>query len=322
MKAIVTDRYGSPDVLRLEEVPTPVPKPGQVLVKVHAAAANPADWHLLRADPAFVRLMFGFRKPKFRVLGADIAGRVEAVGNGVAGLRVGDEVFGDLAGSGWGAYAEYVCVPEGVVVPKPKNLTFEQAASLPLAAGTAVQGLRDVGKVRPGSKVLIIGASGGVGTLAVQIAKVLGAEVTGVCSTRNVEMVRSLGADRVVDYTREDVVAGGVQYNAIFSLAGHRSIFDYRRILASHGIFVNAGGENGPLYQAAFLAPFVSLAGDKKFAMCVAKPNRADLEYIRDLCEAGKLKPVIDRRYSLREVPDAIRYIETGRARGKVVITF
>ena len=320
MKAVVNETYGSPDVLQLKEVQKPAPKAGEVLVKIRAASANAADWHLLRPDPFLVRLEMGLFKPKNTILGGDIAGVVEAVGSGVMTFKPGDAVYGDLSGCGMGAYAEYVSVPEKYLALKPANISFEQAAAIPLAGITALQGLRDAGKMQPGQKVLINGASGGVGTFAVQIAKALGAEVTAVCSTGKVEMVRSLGADHVIDYKKENFTLGSQKYDLIVAANGYHTLFQYRRVLNPTGIYVGIGGTTAQIFQALLLGPLVSMLGRQKFRSQVAKPNRADLDFMTTLVEAGKVSPVIDRTYPLAEVPDAIRYLETGHAQGKVVI--
>jgi NADPH:quinone reductase-like Zn-dependent oxidoreductase len=325
MKAILRDKYGSPDVLELEDIDKPELGDDEVLVRVHAASVNPADWHLLRGKPYIARLQLGLRKPKDRVLGCDVAGHVEAVGKNVTMLQPGDEVFGSPFMHGFGAFAECVCVSEALLASKPVTLSFEQAAAVPLAASTALQGLRDHGRIEPGHKVLIIGASGGVGTFAVQIAKSFDAEVTGVCSARNVEMVRSLGADHVVDYTQEDFTQSGQKYDLIFQLAGTRSPSECRRALTSKGTLVLSSGESdgrwigpvGRIIKALVLSPFVS----QKMASFTVKPNKEDLQSLKQIVEAGKLTPVIDRKYSLSEIPEAIRYLEEGHARGKVVIT-
>jgi NADPH:quinone reductase-like Zn-dependent oxidoreductase len=326
MKAMVYTRYGPPDVLESTEVENPTPKDDEVLLKVHAASVNPADWHLLRGEPYIARLQLGLRKPKERVLGCDVAGQVEAVGKNVTMLQPADEVFGSPFMHGFGAFAERVCVSEDLLAPKPATLSFEQAAAVPLAASTALQGLRDHGRIEPGQKVLIIGASGGVGTFAVQIAKSFGAEVSGVCSTRNVDMVRSLGADHVIDYTREDFTRSGhKKYDLIFQLAGTRSPSECRRALTAKGTLVQISGESdgrwiGPvdrIIKALVLSPFVS----QKMASFTVKPNKEDLQFLKELIEAGKVTAVIDRTYSLSETPEAIRYLENGHARGKVVIT-
>jgi NADPH:quinone reductase-like Zn-dependent oxidoreductase len=326
MKAMAYTEYGPPDVLELTGVEKPVAKGDEVLLKVHAASVNPADWHLLRGTPHIARLQIGLRKPKETVLGCDVAGQVEAVGKNVTTLQPGDDVFGSPFMCGFGAFAEWVCVSEDLLAPKPATLSFEQAATVPLAASTALQGLRDHGRIEPGHKVLIVGASGGVGTFAVQIAKSFDAEVTGVCSTRNVDMVRSLGADHVIDYTKEDFTQDGQKkYDLIFQLAGTRSPSECRRALTSKGTLVQISGESdgrwiGPvdrIVKALVLSPFVS----QKMASFTVKPNKEDLQFLRQLIEAGKLTPVIDRTYPLSETPEAIRYLENGRARGKVVIT-
>ncbi|MCH8877652.1 MAG: NAD(P)-dependent alcohol dehydrogenase [Chloroflexi bacterium] len=324
MKAIVYTEYGPPDVLQLKEVGKPSPKDNEVLIKVHAASVNPLDWHLLRATPFLVRLTEGLLKPKKEILGADVAGRVEEVGKNVKQFQTGDEVLGDFFVNGLGGFAEYVCVPEdAALVQKPTNLTFEEAAAVPVAAVTALQGLRDKGQVQPGQKVLINGASGGVGTFAVQIAKSFGAEVTGVCSTRNLDMVRSIGADHVIDYTQEDFTQNGQRYDLIADAVGNRSVSDYGRALGPKGICVIIGYSSPLLlFQHLFQGPWISMTGSKKIGlMGTVKPNKKDLVFMKGLLEAGKVVPVIDRRYPLSEVAEAIRYLEGGHAQGKVVIT-
>jgi len=322
MKAIVYTEYGSPDMLQLKDVEKPVPADDEVLVKVHAVSVNAADLHLLRADPFLIRLSSGFLKPKHTILGSDIAGRVEAVGSNVTQFKPGDEVFGDISACGWGGFAEYVCVRENALVLKPTNLSFEQAAAVPMAAVTALQGIRHAGQIRPGQKALINGASGGVGTFAVQLAKSFGAEVTAVCSTRNLETARSIGADHVIDYTKEDFATNGQQYDLILAANGDRSISDYKRALSPKGVYVQTGGSMGQMTQAMIQGPWISMTGSKKMGnMGVAKPNQNDLVLIKELLESGKVKPVIDRCYPLSEVPEALRYLEEGHARGKVVIT-
>ena len=320
MKAIVYDKYGPPDVLELQEVEKPVVKDDKVLVKVHAASVNPADWHVMRADPFLIRLMgMGLLKPKSKILGADIAGQVEAVGSNVKQFQPGDEVFGDISRGG---FAEYACVTENRLVLKPANLSFEEAASVPLAALTALQALRDKGQIQPGQKVLIHGASGGVGTFAVPIAKSFGAEVTGVCSTRNVDMVRSIGADHVIDYTKEDFTQNGQHYDLILAVAGNRSVFEYKRSLSPKGIYVMIGGSSTTLmFSSMLLGPLISTFGSQKMGFMMAKINQNDMVFIKELLEAEKVTPVIDRSYTLSEVPEAIRYLEEGHAQGKVVIT-
>ncbi len=322
MKAIVHTKYGPPDVLELKEVEKPIPNDNEVLVKIHAASVNAADWHIVRGKPFLMRLMgFGLIKPKNKIPGADMAGRVEAVGRNVKQFQPSDEVFGDLAKFGLGAFAEYVCAHENALALKPANISFEEAAAVPLAAVTALQGLRDKGQIQPGQKVLINGASGGVGTFAVQIAKSFGAEVTGVCSTRNLDMVRSIGADQVIDYTREDFTQNGQRYDLILAANGYHSISDYKRALSPEGTYVVTGGSMAQLFQAMLLGPWISMTGSKKMGSLSMRINQEDLVFMKELLEAGKVKPVIDRRYKLSEVAEALRYLEEGHARGKVVIT-
>jgi NADPH:quinone reductase-like Zn-dependent oxidoreductase len=319
MKAIVYYNYGSPDVLRLEEVEKSTPGDDEVLIEVHATSVNWADWHNLRADPFLVRLAAGLLEPRNKILGFDVAGRVEAVGRDVKGLQPGDEVFGDIYACGGGAFAEYVAVPEDMVVLKPAGMTFEEAAAVPVAAVTALQGLRDHGQIQPGHKVLINGASGGVGTFAVQIAKSFGAEVTAVCSTRNLEMVRSIGADHVIDYTREDFTENGQRYDLILDNVGNPSAYRrfYKRSLSPKGIAVIVAGS---FFLQLFLGPWMSMTGRNRIGTYMTQANRKDLTFLKDLLEAGKVVPVLDRRYPLSEVPEAFRYLEEGHARGKVVI--
>ncbi|CAA9277670.1 MAG: Bifunctional protein: zinc-containing alcohol dehydrogenase; quinone oxidoreductase (NADPH:quinone reductase); Similar to arginate lyase [uncultured Chloroflexia bacterium] len=321
MKAVVYTKYGSPDVLQLKEVEKPTPKDNEVLIRIHAASANAADWHLLRGDPFLLRLGYGLLKPNNTILGADIAGRVEAVGNNVTQFQPGDEVFGDISGCGLGGFAEYVSVPEHAVISKPASMTFEEAAAVPMAAVTALQGLRDKGQIQPGQKVVIHGASGGVGTFAVQIAKAFRAEVTAVCSTRKVDLVRSIGADHVIDYTQEDFTKNGQRYDLILAANGNRSMFEYKRALAPTGRYVVTGGSMAQLFQAMLLGPLLSTAGRQKMGNVLARPNQKDLACMKELLEAGKVIPVIDRCYPLSETAEAIRYLEAGHARGKVVIT-
>jgi NADPH:quinone reductase-like Zn-dependent oxidoreductase len=316
MKAIVYTEYGSPDVLQFKDVEKPAPRDDEVLVKVHAASANPADWHLMRAEPFLARLANGLLKPKNTKLGADLAGQVEAVGSNVSQLQVGDDVFGEMSLKELGGFAEYVCAPEELLALKPARMTFEQAAAVPLAAFTALQGLRDKGQIQPGQRVLINGASGGVGTFAVQIAKSFGTEVTGVCSTRNLDMVRSIGADHVIDYTQEDFTQTAQRYDLIFDAVGNRSVSDYKRALSPNGICSVAG-----FTSLSRLFQIMLLGGKKVGMMKTAKANKEDLVFIKELLEAGKVVPVIDRCYPLAETAEAIRYLETGHARGKVIIT-
>jgi len=325
MKAFVNRQYGSPGVLELTEVEKPTPAKDEVSLEVYATSVNPADWHILRGDPYIARLQVGLREPKFTVLGCDVAGRVEEVGENVTALQPGDEVFGSPFTSGFGAFAERVRVPEGLLVPKPANLSFEQAAAVPLAALTALQGLRDHGGIESAQRVLIVGASGGVGTFAVQIAKSFGAEVTGVCSTRNLEMVRALGADHVIDYTEEDFAEDGRRYDLILQAAGTHSPSDCIRALTSKGTLVQISGDSeghwiGPLdriLKARLMSPFVS----QKITIFTVRPDQEDLRLLKQLIEAGTVTPVIDRTYPLGELPEAIRYLEKGHARGKVVVT-
>jgi len=319
MKAIVYRRYGSPDILRLEEVDKPVPKDGEVLVRVHAASVNPLDWHLLRGQPYIVRPTSGWRKPKRNIPGVDVAGVVEAVGKDVTLVKPGDEVFGEKTR----ACAEYVCGPERLFVHKPANLTLEQAAAIPVGAITALQALREKGGIQAGQKVLINGASGGVGTFAIQLAKHFGAEVTGVTSTPNVELVRSIGADHVIDYTREDFTRSGQTYDLIVDNAASRSLMAVRRALAPTGTAVMVGASKGnwigPIARM-LVGQQLSRFGDKTFRSMLTDIERDDLLFLKDLVQAGRVTPVIDRRYRLGEVPAAIRYLETMRARGKVII--
>jgi NADPH:quinone reductase-like Zn-dependent oxidoreductase len=318
MKAILQTQYGPPNVLQFMEVAKPTPKDDEVLIRVHAASVNPADFHLMRGKPLLARpMMGGLRKPKSTRPGIDVAGRVEAFGRSVTQFNIGDEVFGGCRG----AFSEYVCAMEDKLARKPANISFENAAAVPVAALTALQGLRDKGRIQQGQKVLIDGASGGVGTFAVQIAKSFGTEVTAVCSTRNVDTAQSIGADHVIDYTREDFTRSGQRYDLVFAANGHHSIFDYRRALRQGGIYVLAGGGGIPILQALLLGPLLSRIGSKKVRFFIAKISREDLVFLKDLLEAGKVVPIIDRRYPLSEVAEAIRYLEEGHARGKVVIT-
>lgn len=322
MKAMVYTQYGSPDVLKLQEVAQPVPKDGEVLVKIHAAAANYADWALLNGKPFLVRAEYGLFKPKNTILGADIAGQVAAVGRNVKQFQPGEQVFGDISGCGWGGFAEYAAVPEKFLALKPAHVSYEQAAAAPLAGITALQGLRDYGHIQPGQKVLINGASGGVGTFAVQIAKAFGAEVTAVCSTNKLEMVRAIGADHAIDYTQEDFTQQGPQYDLILGANGSHSLADYRRALRPQGIYVCSGGSLRQIFAAIILGPLLSRRGGQQLrSMGTAKPNHNDLLIMKKLLETGKVVPVIDRCYPLSEVPDALRYLGTGHAKGKIVIT-
>lgn len=321
MKAIVYTKYGSPDVLELKEVEKPTPKDNEVLIKIHAAAVTIGDVIVVKGQPFPVRFWSGLLEPKHKIPGKEMAGRVEAVGANVTHFQPGDEVFGDLSVCGLGAFAEYVSVPENAIALKPANLTFEEAAAVPESAVVALQGLRDKGKIQPGQKVLINGASGGVGSYAVQIAKSFGAEVTAVCSTRNLDMARSIGADHVIDYTREDFTQNGHRYDLILAANGYHSISDYRRALTPEGFYVGTGGAMAQTFQGMLLGPIISMTGSKTMGNMLVKPNKKDLVFMKELLEAGKVIPVIDRRYPLSEVPEAFRYIEEGHAQGKVVIT-
>ena len=320
MKAILFPKYGSPDVLQLSEVEKPTPNENQVLVKVIAASANPLDWHRMRGEPFLARMGEGLRKPKNPKLGADIAGRVEVVGKNVTEFKPGDEVFGAV---GAGGFAEYVCAREKSFALKPGNISFEAAAAAPVVGFTALQGLRDTGQIQAGQKVLVNGASGGVGHFAVQIAKSYGTEVTGVCSTRNLDMVRSIGADHVIDYTREDFSRNEQRYDLIYDAIGNRSVLAYRRALKPQGKCVIAGFTSLPrLFGHLVLGRLMSKAGGKKISMMgVSNANKEDLVLIKELLESVKVVPVIDRRYPLSETAEAIRYVEKGHARGKVIIT-
>ena len=317
MKAILQTEYGPPEVLQLKEIDKPTPTEDQVLVKVHAASVNALEWRPFTMSPIFIRLMGGLRKPKDPKLGTDVAGRVEAVGSNVTEFQPGDEVFGVASG----AFAEYVCAGKTKLALKPANISFEAAAAVPVAAFTALQGLRDRGQIQPGQKVLIYGASGGVGTFAVQLAKSLGAEVTAVCSHRNLDMVRSIGADHVIDYTREELTKNGRRYNLILAVNGYHPILDYIRALSPGGICVLLGGSMAQVLQGLLLGPLVSRIGGKKIGFLLANSNQKDLVFMGKLLDAGKVVPVIDRSYPLDEVPKALRYLMDEHARGKVVIT-
>jgi len=318
MKAIVCTKHGPPDVLELKEVEKPTPKDNEVLVKVHAASVNAADFETLRGTSGGSLK----QKLKSKILGSDIAGQVEAVGRNVQQFQPGDEVWGDLFVCGCGAFAEYVSVPEKELAPKPASMTFEEAATYPQAGVLALQGLRDKRQIQPGEKVLINGAGGGVGTFAVQIAKSFGAEVTGVDSTRKLDMLRSIGADHVIDYTQEDFTRSGQRYDLILDPVAYRSILNYVRALSPKGICVMVGGPMARVFLNVLLGLFISLIGSKKIGMVMWKPNRKeDLVFLEELFEAGEVVPVIDRRYALSEVPEALRYLEEGHALGKVVIT-
>lgn len=320
MKAITYTQYGSPDMLRFTDVPKPALRDGHVLVKIHAVAVNSADDRLLRGEPRVMRLMFGLFKPKNTILGSDIAGRVEAVGRGVTQFRVGDAVYGELSGSGMGGFAEYVVAPVGVLAHKPAQLSFEEAAAVPMAGITALQALRDQARLRAGEQVLIYGASGGVGTFAVQIAKALGARVTTATSARKMAQARELGADTALDYAHADFALGDAQYDVIIAVNGYRPIAEYRRALRPGGRYVMVGGSDAQIFQALFLGGLMSRGGIRLSSL-MAKPGSADLDALRELIDAGSIRPIIDRSYRLSEAADAVRYLAGGHASGKVVIT-
>ena len=318
MKAIIYTKYGTPDVLQLKEIERPAPKEDEVLIKVRAASVNAADWHLLTADIFLVRLMTGLFKPKNQTPGLDVAGRVEAVGKNVSRFKPGDEVFGDI---GHGSFAEYAIGNENQLALKPSNLSFDEAAAVPVAGLTALQGLRDIGKIQAGQKVLINGAAGGVGTFAVQVAKAFGAEVSAVCSTRNLEQARRLGADHVIDYTQEDFTKSGKQYDLIFAANGYHSLAEYKQALTSKGMYVMAGGKSKQIFEVLLLGSWLSENNGRRLGSISAHVNLQDLLTLKEMLEAGKMAPVIDKRFPLSEVPEAMRYLGTGHARGKVVIS-
>jgi NADPH:quinone reductase-like Zn-dependent oxidoreductase len=318
MQAIVSTQYGPPDVLHFRVIATPTPADNEVLIKLYAASVNPVDLHLLRGKPFFLRLLSGgLRAPKRKIPGHDIAGRVEAIGKAVTQFKPGDEVFG----ASRGAFAECACALENNLARKPANISFDDAAAVPIAALTALQGLRDKGRIQPRQKVLVDGASGGVGTFAIQIAKSFGAEVTAVCSTQKMDTARSIGADHVIDYTREDFTKNGQRYNLILAANAHHSIFDYSRALTPNGIFVMAGGRGVQALQVALLGPLLSRIGSKKFCFFIAKIDHNDLAFLATLLESRKVVPVIDRRYPLSAAAEALRYLAEGHAQGKIVLT-
>jgi NADPH:quinone reductase-like Zn-dependent oxidoreductase len=320
MKAMVYTQYGSVEVLQLREVEQPWPKDDELLINVQASSVTYGDLAAVKGKPFIIRFSLGLRMPKYRILGKDVAGRVEAVGQRVKGFKPGDEVFGDLSECGWGAYAEYACASENSLVSKPHNMSFGQAAAVPESAVVALQGLRNIGEIKPGQSVLVNGASGGIGTFVVQIAKAFGAEVTGVCSTRNLEMVRLIGADHVLDYTREDFARNGLQYDLIIATAGFRSLYDYKRALKPGGRYVATGGSTAQVFQPMLLGPWLSRDGVKMSNLSM-KPNKQDLTFIKELIEAGEVTPVIDKIFSLSELPEAFDYYAQGHSQGKVVIT-
>lgn len=319
MKAIVYEKYGSPDVLELREVAKPTPKDDEVLVRIRAVSINDWDWGLLQGSTLIDRLLFGFFRPRNAILGSDIAGRIEAVGKNVTQFRPGDEVFGDLSGR-WGGFAEYVCAPHTALALKPPGMTFAEAASIPQAAMLAIQGLRDIGGIQQGDKVLINGAGGGVGTFAIQIAKLYGVEVTGVDSSAKLDFMRSLGFDKVIDYTQQDFTRGGTGYDLILDVKTNRSLLDYVRALSPNGRYVTVGGSMARLVQVLLIGSFIAMTSKKTMRLVVLKQNK-DLAYVNELFEAGKIKPLLDKLHTLSEVPEAMRYFGTGNHKGKVVIT-
>jgi NADPH:quinone reductase-like Zn-dependent oxidoreductase len=318
MKAIVYTQYGTPNVLRLKEVEQPAPKDDEVLIKVYAAALNFSDWGLLRGD--FRLFGFGLLRPKHQILGADIAGRVEAVGQNVKDFRPGDEVYGDLSWSGRGGLAEYVCAPESMLAHKPVNLSFEEAAAVPMAAGVALQALQNKGQVKYGQKVAVSGASGGVGTFAVQIAKALGAHVTAITSTKNLEMASVIGADQVIDYTKEDFTANGHRYDLILAANGYHRLSHYRRVLTPSGRYVMTGGAGTQMFEAMLFGPFVALSSKQQMGNLLYRPSKKDLTSLKELIEAGKVVPVISKIFPLNEAAEAFRYYGAGHVSGKIVI--
>ena len=321
MKAMLRDTYGSPDVLRVAEIEVPTPRADEVLVRVEATSINAADWRMLRADPFLARLDSGLITPRNKILGSDVAGQVEGVGKDVSRFRVGDAVFGNLFELRGGAFAEYVAVPERLLLPKPVNLSFEQAAAVPMAAVTALWGLQSRGPMGPGKQVLIYGASGGVGTFAVQVAAALGADVTAVVSARNLELARALGADQVYDYASVDVAKIGTRYDLILAVNGYQSIWTYKQALCPDGHYVMAGGSAAQMFQAMVLGPLLSRKGGSQLGILSTRLSLQDLEIVRRLIEGGRVRPIIDRTYSFEQIPDAIRYMETGHARAKVVVS-
>ena len=319
MKAIVYTKYGPPDVLKLVDVERPIPKDNEVQIKVHTVSVNGSDWEGLRGKPLYARFG-GLRKPHHQILGSDIAGRVEKAGRNIRQFQPGDEVFGDILPRG-GGFAEYVCAPEKTLARKPASMTFEEAAAIPQGAVIALQGIRDKGQVQPGQNVLINGAGGSAGMFAVQLAKLYGAEVTGVDNAGKLDFMRSLGADHVIDHTQEDFTQNGKQYDMILDVIAHRSVFAYKRALRPNGSYFVVGGSVATLFQILFLGPWIRRTAGKKIRILAVHPNLRDMVYITELCEAGKVVPVIDRRYPLSEVPEALRYFGEGHARGKVIIS-
>lgn len=321
MKAFVFENYGSPDHLKRIEIAKPIPKSDQILVKIMATSLNSADWRSLNADPFLIRFTMGLRKPKKNtILGADFSGIVESIGENVTQFKIGDEVFGDLADHGFGAFAEYALVPEKLLSLKPNNLNFEESAALPLAAGTAFQGLKKVNKVQKGQKILIYGASGGVGNFAIQIAKAFGAEVTAVCSSKKIAAARSSGADKVIDYKQVDVTKAGQLYDVIIAVNGYHWIGDYKKILTTQGTCIIIGGSMKQIFQGLLLGPFMSMGSTKKISSITAKADQDSLLALKELAETGKIVPVIDACYPFEQLPEAFRYMESSQAKGKIVI--
>lgn len=320
MNAIPVPRYGSIDTLTVTDVERPTPKPREVLIRVAAASANPADIHIVHGTPLPIRLMFGLTRPRITAVGSDVAGRVEAVGDGVTEFAPGDEVFGELSGAGCGAFAEYGTAPASLLARKPRSVGFAETAAIPIAGLTALQALRDHGRLQAGQRVLVVGASGGVGTFAVQLAKMLGAEVTGVCRTAKVETVRALDPDHIVDHTEEDVTKNGRTYDLIVDAGAYRSIFDYADSLTPTGRYVLIGGSMARFAQAGILGPLRSRKGGKRYISFMQKTNRADLEYLAGLVESGTIRPVIGARFSLEDAVEGLQALEAGRVPGKIVI--
>lgn len=321
MKAILFKNYGGPEVLEYTDLPKPAPKPDEVLIRIHAASLNAADWHIMRGKPYFMRLTFGLIKPKYNRFGCDLAGVIEAVGSEVTDFEIGDAVLADVTGGfqGFGACSEYLSVNQNVLVRKPENITFEEAAAVPLAAVSALQGLRK-GQLKPGKRILIVGASGGVGTYAVQLAKVMGTHVTAVCSTSKMELVRSLGADEVIDYKQHDFTLLPEKYDFVFAVNGSRSLTDYKKVLTPKGRYVMCGGSNRQIFEVLFFGWLYTSKNGQQMSPLIAKSSKDDLSYVTDLVEQRKVKPVIDRMYPLEETAEAMRYLEEGHARGKIII--
>lgn len=320
MKSVIVSRYGGPEVLEIVERPIPDPGPGQIRVRTAAASVNAADWHLMRADPFFLRLVFGWKRPKIAAIGADIAGYVDAIGDGVSEFATGDPVFGDLSGVGFGACAEFVVVPAHVLAPIPPSVAVEVAAAIPLAGVTALQGLRDVGRIDERDRVLVVGASGGVGTFAVQIAKAMGATVTAICGPSKIETVKGLGADRVVDYSTGDITTGDETFDIVFDAGAYRSIFDYGKVLHQSGRYIFVGGANRRMYQAMAMGPLRSRSQGIQYSAMMAKPNRDDLSALGGMVAEGTVTPVIGARFPLSKTAEAIAALEARTVVGKIVV--